>query len=167
MALTNYKYNKGDGFFHAISEGYQQADDYWGIPGAASGFGQYIINNKLKIAGIILAFSAIALTTAYFMSPAYAAFVDTTGAKIAMFVGPAIAKLSALAVAHPLAASLIIAISVVALIAAPVLAYKNSDKADRIEEAREWIEKESPSGNLSKAKLALLGEEQTANQHSF
>ncbi|WP_250296050.1 hypothetical protein [Wolbachia endosymbiont of Oedothorax gibbosus] len=161
MALTDYEYKKRDGFFHAISEGYKQADDYWGIPGGFSGFGQYVINNKLKTAVVFLVIpSAIALTAAYFMSPAYAAFVDIAGAKVAAFAGPAIAKLSALAAAHPLAASLIIAISVVALIAAPVLAYKNSDKAERIEEAREWIEKESPSNNLDKAKLALLGEAQ-------
>ncbi|NSM56566.1 hypothetical protein HET73_03335 [Wolbachia endosymbiont of Atemnus politus] len=83
-----------------------------------------MINNKLKITGIVLVLSAVALTATYFMNPAYAAFVDTTGAKVATFVGPAITRLSALAVACgcPLAASLIIAVSVVTLMAAPVLA---------------------------------------------
>ncbi|WP_375603807.1 hypothetical protein NOX90_05205 [Wolbachia endosymbiont of Anurida maritima] len=79
MALTYYEYQKRDGFFHAISEGYQQADDHWGIPGAASGFGQYVINNKLKTAVVFFVIpSAIALTAAYFMSPAYAVLISTT-----------------------------------------------------------------------------------------
>ncbi|NSX83242.1 hypothetical protein GOM44_01985 [Wolbachia endosymbiont of Atemnus politus] len=155
MALTDYKYKKRDGFFSAISKGYQQADDHWGIPGAASGLGQYIINNKLKIAGVVLVLSAAALTATYFMNPAYAAFIDTAGAKVATFVGPAIARLSAFAVAHPLAASLIIAVSVVALMAAPVLAYKNSNKADIIEEACELLEGEKPENNLDKLKEIL------------
>ncbi|WP_281356015.1 hypothetical protein [Wolbachia endosymbiont of Atemnus politus] len=40
MALTGYKYQKRDGLFSAISKGYQQADDHWGILDATSGLGQ-------------------------------------------------------------------------------------------------------------------------------
>ncbi|WP_434732194.1 hypothetical protein [Wolbachia endosymbiont of Zygogramma bicolorata] len=142
MALTNYKYKKGDGIFHAISEGYKQADDYSGIPGAAGGFGEYAKNNKLKttvvLGGAVL---AVVLTATYFLSPAYAAFVGTVGTKAATLVSPAITAVSAFLVAHPLVASLIVVAAVAALIVAPVYAYKNSSKANQIDAVKEVFNK--------------------------
>ncbi len=140
MALTNYEYKKGDGIFHAISEGYKQADDYWGIPGAAGGFGEYAKNNKLKTTVVVGGtFLAVALTAAYFLSPAYAAFVGTVGTKAATLVSPAITAVSAFLVAHPLVASLIVVAAVAALIAAPVYMYMNSSKASQIKGVKEAV----------------------------
>lgn len=146
MALTNYEYKKGDGIFHAISEGYKQADDYWGIPGAAGGFGEYAKNNKLKTT-VVGTFLAVALTAAYFLSPAYAAFVGTVGTKAATLVSPAITAVSAFLVAHPLVASLIVVAAVAALIAAPVYAYKNSSKASQIDVVKEVFNKCEKDGD--------------------
>ncbi|WP_265032983.1 hypothetical protein [Wolbachia endosymbiont (group A) of Sicus ferrugineus] len=151
MALTDYKYKKGDGIFHAISEGYKQADDYWGIPGAAGGFGEYAKNNKLKTTVVGGTFLAVALTNAYFLSPAYVAFVGTVGTKAATLVSPAITAVSAFLVAHPLVASLIVVAAVAALIAAPVYAYKSSSKANQIDAVKEIInkcEKDKDSGKV-------------------
>ncbi len=142
MALTNYKYKKEDGIFHAISEGYKQADDYWGIPGAAGGFGEYAKNNKLKTTVVGGGtFLAVALIAAYFLSPAYAAFVGTVGTKAATLVSPAITAVSAFLVAHPLVASLIVVAAVAALIAVPVLAYQNNSKTDQINKKADQINK--------------------------
>ncbi|CQD08210.1 Uncharacterised protein [Wolbachia endosymbiont wPip_Mol of Culex molestus] len=88
-------------------------------------------------------FAAIALVTsltaAYFLSPAYATFVGTVGTKAATLVSPAITAMSAFAVAHPLIASLVIVAAVAALITAPVLAYKNNNKASQIEEVNQGV----------------------------
>ncbi|WP_341820688.1 hypothetical protein [Wolbachia endosymbiont (group A) of Myopa testacea] len=149
MALTGYKYKKGDGIFNAISEGYKQADDYEGIPGAAGGFGEYAKNNKLKTT-VVGMFLAVALTATYFLSPAYVAFVGTVGTKAATLVSPAITAVSAFLVAHPLVASLIVVAAVAALIAAPVYAYKNSSKANQIDKVKELLNKhENKDGDKS------------------
>jgi len=133
MVLTNYKYQSGDSFPHAIAEGYKEAEKYWGIPGAANGAGQYAMHNKGRTGAIALVtLSVVALTAAYFLSPAYATFVGTVGTKAATLVSPAITAMSAFAVAHPLVASLVVLAAVAALIAAPVLAYKNGSKSEEI-----------------------------------
>ncbi len=130
MALTNYEYEKRRNVFHAISEGYQQADDHWGIPGAASGFGQYVINNKLKTSVVFLVISsAIALTTAYFMSPAYAVLISTTAksAYVGMVEGGK--GLYAFAAANPVFTGLLAA-AIVGTIG--ILAYKHYSQSSEI-----------------------------------
>ncbi|WP_341813998.1 hypothetical protein [Wolbachia endosymbiont (group B) of Dendrolimus pini] len=98
--------------------------------------------HKGKTIGISLAVIAVAsLTAAYFLSPAYATFVGTVGTKAATLVSPAITAMSAFAVAHPLIASLVIVAAVAALITAPVLAYKNSGKSEKIKALNGDIDK--------------------------
>ncbi|GFY65175.1 uncharacterized protein GF1gp20 [Trichonephila inaurata madagascariensis] len=166
MALTKYKYKQEHSVSHAIAEGYKQADDYWGIPGAAGGFGEYAKNNKLKTTVVVGGtFLAVALTAAYFLSPAYAAFVGTVGTKAATLVSPAITAVSAFLVAHPLVASLIVVAAVAALIAAPVYAYKNSSKASQIDGVKEEIlkacEKEGDKPKVDGGKLKINGDAST------
>lgn len=161
MILTNYKYKDRDGVFCAILEGYKKADDYWGIPGAAGGFGEYAKNNKLKTTVVGGGtFLAVALIAAYFLSPAYAAFVGTVGTKAATLVSPAITAVSAFLVAHPLVASLIVVAAVAALIAAPVYAYKNSSKANQIDAVKEEIlkvcEKDGDKPKIDNDKLKFI-----------
>ncbi|WP_253302846.1 hypothetical protein [Wolbachia endosymbiont of Psylliodes chrysocephala] len=154
MTLKNYK--DRDGVFCAISEGYKQADDYWGIPGAAGGFGKYAKNNKLKTTVVGGGtFLAVALIAAYFLSPAYAAFVGTVGTKAATLVSPAITAVSAFLVAHPLIASLIIAVSVAAVVTAGVFMYKDSNKASQIEKAGELLNGKTPASKIDEIKQIL------------
>lgn len=130
MALTNYEYEKMHNVFRAISEGYQQADDHWGILGAASGFGQYVINNKLKTSVVFLIISsAIALTTAYFMSPAYAVPISTTAksAYVGMVEGGK--GLYAFAATNPVFTGLLAA-AIVGTIG--ILAYKHYSQSSEI-----------------------------------
>ncbi|GFQ76585.1 uncharacterized protein GF1gp20 [Trichonephila clavata] len=166
MALTDYEYKKGDGIFHAISEGYKQADDYYGILGAASGAGQYAMNNKWKTAATFAAIAVVtSLTAAYFLSPAYAAFVGTVGTKAATLVSPAITAVSAFLVAHPLVASLIVVAAVAAVIAAPVYAWLNSSKAAQINEVKEEIlkvcEKDGDKPKINDGELKINGNAST------
>ncbi|MBR9982986.1 MAG: hypothetical protein KFE24_00410 [Wolbachia endosymbiont of Homalodisca vitripennis] len=97
-------------------------------------------------------FAAIALVTsltaAYFLSPAYAAFVGTVGTKAATLVSPAITAMSTFAITHPLVASLVVLAAVAALITAPVLAYKNSVQAGKIEEASKLLESKKPGSEI-------------------
>ncbi|WP_254229568.1 hypothetical protein [Wolbachia pipientis] len=110
-------------------------------------------------------FAAIALVTsltaAYFLSPAYATFVGTVGTKAATLVSPAITAMSAFAVAHPLIASLVVLAAVAALITAPVLAYKNNNKASQIEEVKQGVlsacEKENDQPKVENNKLKFTG----------
>ncbi|MGL9726632.1 MAG: hypothetical protein ACR5KV_09210, partial [Wolbachia sp.] len=78
MSLTNYEYRNRDSFPHAIAEGYKEAKKYWGIPGAASGTAQYAKHNYGKTATVIGVILAASLTTAYFLSPAYATFIGAS-----------------------------------------------------------------------------------------
>lgn len=98
-------------------------------------------------------FAAIAvvtsLTAAYFLSPAYAAFVGTVGTKAATLVSPAITAVSAFLVAHPLVASLIVVAVVAALIAAPVYMYMNSSKAGQIGGVQELLNTENGTTKLN------------------
>ncbi|WP_419214737.1 hypothetical protein [Wolbachia endosymbiont of Rhagoletis cingulata] len=133
MPLTNYEYRDGESFYHAIAEGFKKAEKYMGIPGAASGAGQYAMNNKVKTGAIALGtLLVLGVTAAYFLSPAYAAFVGTVGTKAATLVSPAITAMSTFAIAHPLVASLVVLAAVAALITATVYAYKNSGKSEEI-----------------------------------
>ncbi|MFT4314392.1 MAG: hypothetical protein AB3P11_04835 [Wolbachia pipientis] len=89
--------------------------------------------NPYKTAATFAAIALVtSLTAAYFLSPAYAAFVGTVGTKAAGLVSPTIATMSAFAIAHPLVASLVVLAAVAALITAPVYAYKNSSKSEEI-----------------------------------
>ncbi|WP_265022554.1 hypothetical protein [Wolbachia endosymbiont (group B) of Ischnura elegans] len=96
--------------------------------------------NPRKTAVTFVAIAAVAsLTAAYFLSPAYATFVGTIGTKAATLVSPAITAMSAFAVAHPLVASLVVLAAVAAIIAAPMLAYKNNNQASQIEEVKQSV----------------------------
>lgn len=78
MSLTDYGYQAGDSFSHATAEGYKQANKYWGIPGAASGAGQYISDNKIKS---ILFPAAVASTvfTAMHVKAGYISAAEASG----------------------------------------------------------------------------------------
>ena len=133
MKWTKYKHQNGNGLPYAITQGYKQAEGYWGILGAASGAGQYAMDNKGRTGAIALVtLSVVALTAAYFLSPAYATFVGTVGTKAATLVNPAITAMSNFAFAHPLVASLVVLAAVAALITVPVCAYMNSSKAGQL-----------------------------------
>ncbi|WP_265025316.1 hypothetical protein [Wolbachia endosymbiont (group B) of Pammene fasciana] len=100
----------------------------------------FVKDHPYKTAATFVAIAtAISLTAAYFLSPAYATFVGTVGTKAATLVSPAITAMSAFAVAHPLVASLVVLAAVAAIIAAPMLAYKNSNKAVQIEGVKEAV----------------------------
>ncbi|WP_423348897.1 hypothetical protein [Wolbachia sp. wLmal] len=78
MALTNYEYRKGDGIFYAISEGYMQAEKYWGIPGAASQPGQYAMHNKGRTALFSLAVASIVFTAMH-MKAGFVSAAEASG----------------------------------------------------------------------------------------
>lgn len=121
--------------------------------------------NQRKTAATFAAIALVtSLTAAYFLSPAYATFVGTVGTKAATLVSPAITAMSAFAVAHPLIASLVVLAAVAALIAAPVYACKNSNKASQIEGVKQGVlnacvkegdNKPKANGN----KLEFIGDE--------
>lgn len=110
--------------------------------------------NPYKTAATFAAIALVtSLTAAYFLSPAYAAFVGTVGTKAATLVSPAITAMSTFAIAHPLVASLVVLAAVAALITATVLAYKNSSKADKIEEVKQDILTACEEDSQGNAKL--------------
>ncbi|WP_264682997.1 MULTISPECIES: hypothetical protein [unclassified Wolbachia] len=107
-----------------------------------------------KTAATFVTIAAVAsLTAAYFLSPAYATFVGTVGTKAATLVSPAITAMSAFAVAHPLIASLVVLAAVAAIIAAPMLAYKNNNKASQIEEVKQIVLNNCEKDSQGNAKL--------------
>lgn len=163
MVLTNYKYQSGDSFPHAIAKGYKEAEKYWGIPGAANGAGQYAMHNKGRTGAIALVtLSVVALTAAYFLSPAYATFVGKVGTKAATLVSPAITAMSEFAVAHPLIASLVVLAAVAALITAPIYGCLNSSKASQIGKAGELLNSEEPQTQLEQIREVLGIQKETA-----
>ncbi|MFP3021853.1 MAG: hypothetical protein ACEY3K_02550 [Wolbachia sp.] len=124
--------------------------------------------NPYKTAATFAAIALVtSLTAAYFLSPAYATFVGTVGTKAATLVSPAITAMSAFAVAHPLIASLVVLAAVTALIAAPVYAYKNSNKAAQVEKVAEVLNNSNitePDTKLNSIKQVLgLGNAQAVN----
>lgn len=138
MALTNYKYKEGDSVFHAISEGYKNtADNHWKITGAAGGFGEYAKNNKWKTAAVVGVVVAVPLMAAYFLSPAYAGFVNTTAALTYAGMIAGGKGLYALAVANPVFTALLTAAIVVTV---GTLIYMNYSKANKIEEQANQID---------------------------
>ncbi|MDR1139160.1 MAG: hypothetical protein LBJ80_04655 [Rickettsiales bacterium] len=150
MALTNYKYKEGNSVFHAISEGYKNpVDNHWKITGAAGGFGEYAKNNKWKTAAVVGVVVAVPLMAAYFLSPAYAGFVNTTAASTYAGMMAGGKGLYALAVANPVFTGLLTA-AIVFTIGA--LIYTNCNKASQIGEARKLLEGEKPESNLEKLK---------------
>ncbi|WP_264339467.1 MULTISPECIES: hypothetical protein [unclassified Wolbachia] len=78
MALTNYEYRKGDGIFHAISEGYIRAEKYWGIPGGAGGAGQYAMHNKGRTALFPLAVASVVFTAMH-MKAGFVSAAEASG----------------------------------------------------------------------------------------
>ncbi|WP_353269934.1 hypothetical protein [Wolbachia endosymbiont (group A) of Myopa testacea] len=133
-----------DSFIGANRTGYNKSEKGFlnTTKGVASANWQYVCHHSYKTAATFVAIAAaISLTAAYFLSPAYAAFVGTVGTKAATLVSPAITAVSAFLVAHPLVASLIVVAAVAALIAAPVYAYKNSSKANQIDAVKEVFNK--------------------------
>ncbi len=120
------------------------------IKGVASANWQYVCHHPYKTAATFVAIAAVAsLTAAYFLSPAYAAFVGTVGTKAATLVSPAITAVSAFLVAHPLVASFIVVAAVAALIAAPVYAYMNSSKAGQIGRVKELLNTENGTTEIN------------------
>lgn len=125
------------------------------------GYG-FVTKHPFKAAATFVAIaSAVSLTAAYFLSPAYATFVGTIGTKAATLVSPAITAMSAFAVAHPLIASLIVLASVAALITVPVLAYKNSGKGGQIEEVNKLVTGQDPRTKMT---VSEIGEHTSAKQ---
>ncbi|NUY39215.1 hypothetical protein GO684_00430 [Wolbachia endosymbiont of Litomosoides brasiliensis] len=146
---------ENESFVKANKKGYKDSDEgFWSTTkGIADANWQYVCHHPYKTTAVILGtLSVVALTAACFLSPAYAAFIGTAGTKIATFISPAIAGLSAFTVTHPLVASLIVAASVVALIAAPICAWMSSSKASQIEKARELLKDEKPASKVDELK---------------
>ncbi|GFR09215.1 uncharacterized protein TNCT_505811 [Trichonephila clavata] len=146
---------ENDSLWEANGKGWDQSEK--GLldtnKGVASANWQYVCHHPYKTAATFLAIATVAsLTAAYFLSPAYAAFVGTVVTKAATLVSPAITAVSAFLVAHPLVASLIVVAAVAALIAAPVYAYKNSSKANQIDAVKEVLNKCEKDGDKVKVK---------------
>lgn len=78
MALTRYNYEQEHSVFHAISAGYEQADKYWGIPGAASGAGQYAMHNKWRTALFPLAVASVVFTAMH-MKAGFVSAAEASG----------------------------------------------------------------------------------------
>ncbi|WGJ62581.1 hypothetical protein [Wolbachia endosymbiont of Frankliniella intonsa] len=121
----------------------------------------FVTGHKGETIVISLAVIAVAsLTAAYFLSPAYATFVGTVGTKAETLVSPAITAMSAFAVAHPLIASLVVLAAVAAIIAAPMLAYKNNNKASQIEVVKQGVlnacQKEDDNPKVSNGNLEFI-----------
>ncbi|WP_179945558.1 hypothetical protein [Wolbachia endosymbiont of Dactylopius coccus] len=135
---------ENDSLWGANRKGWDQSEEGFlnTIKGVAGANWQYVCHHPYKTAATFVAIAAVAsLTAAYFLSPTYAAYVGVAGAKAAALVSPAITAVSAFLVAHPLVASLIVVAAVAALIAVPVLAYKNNSKADQIDAVKEVFNK--------------------------
>ncbi|MCM1002162.1 hypothetical protein [Wolbachia pipientis] len=147
MALTNYKYKEGDGVLHSISEGYKQDD--WGIPGAIGGFGEYVKNNKWKTAAVVGVVVAVPLMAAYFLSPAYAGFVNTTAASTYAGTMAGVKGLYALAAANPVFTGLLTTAIVVTI---GTFIYMNLSKANQIEKACELLKDENPTSKIDELK---------------
>ncbi|QOD38486.1 hypothetical protein [Candidatus Wolbachia massiliensis] len=137
MTFTNYEYKEGDSVLHSISAGYKQAENYWGIPGAIAGLGEYAKNNKWKTAAVVGAVVAVPLIAAYFMSPAYAGFINTTAGSTYAGMIAGGKGLYALAVTNPVFTGILTA-AIVGTIAA--LIYMNYSKANQIGEQATKIE---------------------------
>jgi|GEM_PF-5653638 len=150
MTLTKYEYQEGHGVFHAISEGYKNpADNHWKITGAAGGFGEYAKNNKWKTAAVVSVVVAVSLVAAYFLSPTYSGFVNTTAASTYAGMIAGGKGLYTLAVDNPVFTALLTA-AIVGTIGA--LIYTNCNKASQIGEVRKLLEGEKPESNLEKLK---------------
>ncbi|MFP3032692.1 MAG: hypothetical protein ACEY3M_16780 [Wolbachia sp.] len=78
MALTKYNYEQEHGALCAILEGYRQADDYWGIPGAAGGAGQYAMHNKWRTALFPVAVASF-IFTAMHMKAGFVSAAEASG----------------------------------------------------------------------------------------
>ncbi|MDG7056659.1 MAG: hypothetical protein LKM43_00685 [Wolbachia endosymbiont of Penenirmus auritus] len=137
MVLTNYEYKEGDGVLHSISEGYKQAEDYWGIPGAIGGLGEYAKNNKWKTAAVVGVVVAVPLIAAYLLSPAYAGFVNTTAASTYAGMIAGGKGLYAFAAANPVFTVLLTA-AIVGITGTFI--YLNHSKANQIKEQANQID---------------------------
>ncbi|WP_244953472.1 hypothetical protein [Wolbachia pipientis] len=143
---------RNDSLWEASRKGWNQSEEgFLGTTkGVASANWQYVCHHPYKTAATFVAIAAVAsLTAAYFLSPAYAAFVGTVGTKAATLVSPAITAVSAFLVAHPLVAILVVAAAVAALIAAPVYMYMNSIKAGQIGGVKELLNTENSTTKLN------------------
>ncbi|MFP3035732.1 MAG: hypothetical protein ACEY3A_01685 [Wolbachia sp.] len=146
------------GYFQAIGLAYKKqigADS--GIFGKAwarikspvYGTANYACHHPHKVAAVVGVVVAVPLMAAYFLSPAYAGFVNTTAVStyVSMIAGGK--GLYALAVANPVFTGLLTA-AIVFTIGA--LIYMNYSKANQIGEARKLLEGEKPESNLEKLK---------------
>ncbi|WP_038198984.1 hypothetical protein [Wolbachia pipientis] len=136
MALTSYKYAKEDSIFNAISKGYIQAEKYWEIPAAASGAGQYAMNNKGSTALFLLAVASVVFTAMH-MKAGFISAAEASGflAKTASyFVGTNQAIAASLpgfigtGVAGQIVAGAIMAIPAIAAVAAVYGTYQVASK---------------------------------------
>jgi len=150
---------KNDSLIEANKKGYNDSEEgFWDTTKGVAGVNwQYVCHHPYKTAATFVAIAAaISLTAAYFLSPTYAAYVGVAGAKAAALVSPAITAVSAFLVAHPLVASLIVVAAVGALIAAPVYAWKNSNKTGQIEEVSKLLEGKQPDSQIEVSVLQKI-----------
>ncbi|MDE5057625.1 hypothetical protein OZD61_02315 [Wolbachia endosymbiont of Drosophila bocki] len=140
MALTDYKYEEGDGIFRAISEGYMKSEKCWGIHGAAGGAGQYAVHNKGRTALFPLAVASIVFTAMH-MKAGFVSAAEASGflAKTASyFVGTNQAIAASLpgfigtGVAGQIVAGAIMAIAAVAAVAAVYGTYQVASKLEDV-----------------------------------
>ncbi|MCM1000733.1 MAG: hypothetical protein KTV72_00065 [Wolbachia endosymbiont of Melophagus ovinus] len=150
MALTKYEYKEGDSVFHAISEGYKQAEDYWGIPGAIGGLGEYAKNNKWKTFAVVSVVVAVPLVAAYLLSPAYAGFVNTKAASTYAGMIAGGKGLYAFAAANPVFTGLLTAAIVATIV---VFAYMNHSKANQIDGVKKAVLEACEKDDQGKPKL--------------
>jgi hypothetical protein len=147
-----------DSLVEANKKGYRDSDPgAWSkTKGVADANCQYTKHHPYKVAAVTVgALALVALTTAYFMSPAYAAYMGAAGAKVAGVVSPAITAVSAFLVAHPLIATFAIIAAVAAIVTASVLAYKNNYKANQIAREGKILNGDSPSTQIGDLKKVV------------
>jgi hypothetical protein len=128
-----------DSFIKTWKKGYKDSDEgLWNtIKGIINAIWQYVCHHPLKTTAVVVGtISVAALTAAYFISPAYAGFVNTTArsAYAGMVAGGK--ELYALAVTNPIFTGLLAAAIVVII---GTLIYKNYSKASQIEEVKKKI----------------------------
>ncbi|WP_168456067.1 hypothetical protein [Wolbachia endosymbiont of Ctenocephalides felis wCfeJ] len=128
-----------DSFTRAWKKGYKGSDEGFSntIKGIIDANWQYVCHHPLKTTAVIVGtISVAALTAAYFTSPAYAGFVNTTAQSSYAGMVAGVKGLYALAMTNPVFTGLLAAAIVVTIGA---LIYMNYSKASQIEEVKKKI----------------------------
>lgn len=132
-----------DSFVEANKKGYKDSDEgiLSTIKGIADANWQYTKHHPYKVAAVTIGvLSLVALTSAYFMIPAYAAFVSKTAASAIAVVSNGAKALYAFAATNPVFAIFLAVAAVAAVVIIGVLAYKCNDQGKQIDDQANKID---------------------------